>query len=231
MNAPNLDLPFENVVNIDASAIFEALLLALVLGIVVAGVYRWSVAGRIIPGVMSLSMVMLSMTSAMVMRVIGNNIARAFSLVGALAIIRFRTRLRSPWDITFMFFALAVGISTGVMAWRVAVIGTITISLAVMALQVVPVAGLSAEIRLLRVDMASFEGAEEHIDHILERHARRRWLEEARSFRFGETLSYRYRVILAHDERFADLIRELSEVEGVERVMLYADADGTGETE
>jgi len=74
----------------------------------------------------------------MVMMVIGDNIARAFSLVGALAIVRFRTSLRSSRDIS----SLVVGIACGVQSYNVAVIGTFLVSLTILALQVVPLAGL-----------------------------------------------------------------------------------------
>ena len=45
--------------------------------------------------------------------VIGNNLARAFGLVGAMSIIRFRTAVRDVQDIVFIFFALAVGMAAG----------------------------------------------------------------------------------------------------------------------
>ena len=101
-------LAFGDAVNLSNHQVFEALLVALVLSLVVATVYRISVGDRIVSPSMQGSLVILAMVGAMVMMIIGNIVARAFSLVGALAIVRFRTRLRSPWDITFVFFSLAV---------------------------------------------------------------------------------------------------------------------------
>jgi len=46
--------------------------------------------------------------------VIGNNLARAFGLVGAMSIIRFRTAIKETQDIIFIFFALAIGMASGV---------------------------------------------------------------------------------------------------------------------
>ncbi len=59
------------------------------------------------------TLVMLAMVTCMVMMVIGNNIARAFSLVGALSIIRFRTAVKDTRDTAFVFFALASGMASG----------------------------------------------------------------------------------------------------------------------
>ena len=99
-------LAFGDAVNLSYQQVFEALLVAFVLSLVVASVYRISVGDRVVSPAMQGSLVLLAMVGAMVMMVIGNNIARAFSLVGALAIVRFRTRLRSPWDISFAKVAL-----------------------------------------------------------------------------------------------------------------------------
>ena len=62
-------------------------------------------------------------------------------------------------------------------------------------------------------------------------HDLRKWLEEARSYRFGETLSFRYRVVLRDDLAHQALLQQLSMLDGVERVMLYADEDGAGDAD
>ena len=64
---------------------------------------------------------------AVVMVVIGDSVARAFSLVGALSIIRFRTVVQDARDIAFVFFALAVGMAIGAGNPPAAVIGTFLI--------------------------------------------------------------------------------------------------------
>jgi|WetSurMetagenome_2_1015567.scaffolds.fasta_scaffold220792_1 hypothetical protein len=226
MNALDFELAFGQALNLDASQIFIGLFLAMALGIVVALVYRWSLAGRILPQALQSSLILLTLVSSMVMMVIGNNLARAFSLAGALAIIRFRTRLRNPWDITFVFFALAVGIATGVFAFRVAIVGTLIVSLAVFALHVIPLGGPRGEIHNLRCDIAAYEGRESEIGKVLDSHLGRRWLVEARSLRFGETLSYRYRVVLKDRDGLEAFLRDLANVEGVERVVFDTEEPG-----
>jgi len=228
MTSTELETALAPVLQLGTSKIVMALLLALGLGLAVAMVYRVSVPGRVLSPAMQASLVLLAMVAAMVMMVIGNNIARAFSLVGALAIVRFRTRLRSSWDISFVFFALAAGIGCGVLAWRVATIGTGIISLSVLALNVLPLAGLRANrIRNLRCDVAAFEGIEDDMLSALDRFVSRRWLVEARSLRFGEGLSFRYRVQLRDPGAVARLLREVGGVEGVERVVVDS-AEETG---
>lgn len=227
----DLELAFGQALNLGIVDIFQGLFLALLLGLSVAFTYRVSVPGRVLSPSIQSSMVLLALISAMVMMVIGNNVARAFSLVGALAIIRFRTRLKSPWDITFIFFSLAVGIACGVLAYRVAIMGTFTINLTVIAMQVLPIFGAHNEVSILRVDLAAYEAQVKDIKDILNKFLQHEWLVETRSLRFGETMSYRYRVVLKKDLTSEELLSELSKVEGVERVIMYFDGDGTGMTE
>jgi uncharacterized membrane protein YhiD involved in acid resistance len=203
------------------------LLLALVLGIVVSVVYQASVNERVRASAMQASLALLSMISAMVMMVIGDSIARAFSLVGALAIIRFRTRLRSPWDISFVFFALAVGIACGVGVPRIALAGTGLISIAVLILHTLHGGVSGAEVQLLRCDVAAYDSAEANIGPILEKHLKAVWLDEVRSIRFGETMSYRYRIQLRPGAKVEELVAELSTSEGVERVVFSTEMDST----
>lgn len=203
--------------------ILISMLLSLGLGIIVALVYRFSVPGRLLSPTLQSSLILLALVSTMVMMVIGDNLARAFSLVGALSIVRFRTRLRSSWDISFVFFALSVGIGAGVGSYRVALISTAVICLAVIALQVLPLSGVRGRVQLLRCDLSAYQGSESVLIDSLTPFVKQRWLVEARSLRFGETLSLRYRVILESDADREAMLRTLSELDGVERVILYAD--------
>ena len=56
----------------------------------------------------------------MVVMVIGNNLARAFALVGAMSIIRFRTVVKDTKDTAFVFFALASGLAAGTSSYLLA---------------------------------------------------------------------------------------------------------------
>jgi len=227
MNGIDLELAFGQALNLDPVQIFQALMLALICGAVVSLVYRASITDRIPSPAMLASLVLLAVIGAMVMMVIGNNIARAFSLVGALAIIRFRTRLASPLDITFVFFSLAAGIAAGVFAYQVAALGTVVVGLAALMLQAFLLLTSQGPGHLLRCDIAAYQGTEAGMLAVVDRHVQRRALVEARSLRFGETLSYRYRIVLRTDRTLELLLREMSAVEGVERVIIDAeDANG-----
>lgn len=200
-----------------------AMLLAFALGLVIAGLYRLSLGGRLPPPALVASLAILPVISSLVLLVIGNSLARAFSLVGALAIVRFRTRLASPWDISFVFFSLAVGIACGVGALPLAGLGTAIIALAVLVLGAFPGTRPQSDLIVLRCEVAAWQCGEAQLQPVLQRHALRWELKNAQSLRFGETLSLAWRVSLKRGVSAEALIRELAAVEGVERVTLMND--------
>jgi uncharacterized membrane protein YhiD involved in acid resistance len=75
------------------------------------------------------TLVLNGMVVALVMMIVGSNIARAFSLVGALSIIRFRNAVKDTRDVGFIFFTMAVGMAIGTRFYLLAIIATAAISL------------------------------------------------------------------------------------------------------
>src|SRR6476659_918673 len=94
-------------------AVFLRLILAMVLGGIVAAVYRRTRYASQTPSSFTVTLVLLSVLIAMVTQVIGDNVARAFSLVGALSIVRFRTVVRDTQDTAYVIFAVAIGMAIG----------------------------------------------------------------------------------------------------------------------
>jgi uncharacterized membrane protein YhiD involved in acid resistance len=72
--------------------------------------------------------VLMSVVVAVIMLVIGSNIARAFSLVGALSIVRFRNAVKESRDVGFVFWAMAVGMACGTRFYMMAVFATFVIA-------------------------------------------------------------------------------------------------------
>lgn len=66
----------------------------------------------------------MCVVTSVIMLIIGSNIARAFSLVGALSIIRFRSAVKDPRDVGFIFFAMAVGMAVGTRFYLIGIVLT-----------------------------------------------------------------------------------------------------------
>src|SRR5258706_15654807 len=99
------------------------LVIAFALGLVVAAVYRRSRPKETIAPTFPTTLVLLAILIAMVTQVIGTNVARAFSLVGALSIVRFRTVVRDTQDTAYVIFAVVVGMAVGAKNPTVAFLG------------------------------------------------------------------------------------------------------------
>lgn len=106
------------------------LLVALVLGRVVSFVYDRSRRANERTPSFPATLVLLSVLIAMVTQVIGDNVARAFSLVGALSIVRFRTVVRDTEDTAFVIFAVIVGMAVGGNNLPVALTGIAVVAVA-----------------------------------------------------------------------------------------------------
>ena len=103
---------------------------SMLLGGVVAWIYQRTRPASDTSSSLSVTLVLLAILIAMVTQVIGDNVARAFSLVGALSIVRFRTVVRDTVDTAFVIFAVAVGMAAGAGHPSVAVSGIAVVGVA-----------------------------------------------------------------------------------------------------
>ena len=105
-------------------AIFT-ILLAVFLSAILAITYRVTFQGETFPNNFFQAIVLSSTVTSMVMMAVGDNLAVGFGVLGAVSIIRFRTLMRNPRNIIFIFASLSVGIATGVFGYAVAISGTL----------------------------------------------------------------------------------------------------------
>src|SRR6187431_3756201 len=108
-----LTAPFTSGPTVSPLEVLLRLLTAMVMGLIVAWVYRHTRSGSDFTASFPPTLVLLAILIAMVTQVIGDSVARAFSLVGALSIVRFRTVVRDTQDTAFVIFAVAVGMAVG----------------------------------------------------------------------------------------------------------------------
>ena len=106
------------------------LLMALGLGAIVIWIYRRTSEPELASSSFPATLLLLAVLIAMVTQVIGDSVARAFSLVGALSIVRFRTVVRDTRDTAFVIFAVVVGMAAGAGSLVVALGGLVVTGLA-----------------------------------------------------------------------------------------------------
>ena len=115
--------------SVDATSLVVSLLLAFVLSAVLAWLYVRTHEGYSYSRSFVQTIVFVSITFDLIMIIIGSNIARAFALVGAMSIVRFRNPIKDSRDLVFLFMAMAIGMATGTQFYFLAVIFTIFASI------------------------------------------------------------------------------------------------------
>lgn len=109
------------------------IVLSFVLGVFIVVIYQWT-HSKAPQKSFTDTLIILCMLISVVMVIIGESIARAFSLVGALSIIRFRTAIQDPRDIGFVFYALAAGMAVGAGSPAVAIVATFLIGIIILCI-------------------------------------------------------------------------------------------------
>lgn len=164
------------------------------------------------------SMILGSMAAGMVMQAIGDNLARGLGMLGALAIIRFRTGFKDPRDIVFMFAAMATGISCGVFGYGIAVIGTLGFCLAAVVLYFSPLGEHRYYDGMLRFNMESGSPGRAALEGVLAKCCRTFALITLRETSQGARLEYAYHVKLrkgATRDALVDGVRTLPSAKDV----------------
>ena len=110
-----------------AAGVLARLLLALVLGWIVSWIYRRTRGQSAASKSIQATLVLLAVLIAAVTQVVGDNAARAFSLVGALSIIRFRTVVQDTQDTAFVIFAVVMGMAAGANARSVGLMSLVVV--------------------------------------------------------------------------------------------------------
>ena len=173
---------------------------------------------------LTLTLILMSILIAMATQIIGDNIARAFSLVGALSIVRFRTAVPATRDVAFVLAAVVVGMAVGAGQYWVAGLGLIVVALATQfnrseaktdrsdagnARQ--PVWRLT-----LQVGLSATSGWESEIQRVSESFE----LTSAETTRRGGAMELAYRLVPKSDTKPVELIAALNATPTVESVAM-----------
>ncbi len=124
--------------NLSLIEISSALLFSLVCSLIIAWTYKSTFQGVLYQHSYLVSLIMASIITSSVIMVISGNLILSLGMVGALSIVRFRSAIKDPLDIIFMFWAITVGIANGIGMIKVSIICTLLISLVCFILYKIP---------------------------------------------------------------------------------------------
>lgn len=204
-----------------AGDVLVRLVLAMLLGGVVTLVYRFTRAADEVAPSFTVTLVLLAILIAMVTQVIGDNVARAFSLVGALSIVRFRTVVRDTQDTAYVIFAVAVGMAVGAGHPVLAINGIAVVALAAFLMRR---GGVAVPTRhdpfLLNVRLGLGHDAATLLGPTFDSFLLARHLLSIGTARQGMALELSYRAALQSEADAGDFVKALNRLEGVQGVSL-----------
>lgn len=197
-----------------------SLLLAFALTQAIGVVYTWTFKGMSYSRSFVQAVAMGSIVACMLMLAINNSVAAGLGIAGSLAIIRFRTSMRDPRDMVFVFASMGAGIAAGLKAYPAAVLGTAIFCLAAVLLSVSEFGSQRISDGLLRFQVPTGADVEAELARILKRNTRHFALVTLREVAQGQAFEHAYQIQIPDHGRRVTLVRELEQLAGVQGVAL-----------
>ena len=204
----------ENVSNISILDMALAMLIAFGLGLFIFFVYKKTYAGVMYSSSFGVTLVALTMITTLVILAVTSNVVLSLGMVGALSIVRFRTAIKEPLDIAFLFWAIAAGIVLAAGMIPLAVFGSLFIGIIIL---------IFANRKdmtnpfIVVLECTGHESEEKALD-FLRQHTKRCSVKSKTARKGAVELNLEVRLRTAD----TDFINELSEIEGVQSAVLVS---------
>jgi len=190
---------------------------AFLLSSIIAITHRLTFTGDYYPKNFFQSLILGALVTALVMMAIGDSLARGLGVFGAMAIIRFRTRIDDPRDVLFLFAALSTGLAIGVFGYTISFTGTILFCTVAFLLHYSPFRSVVHQQRLF-FTLTNTRQLEAALPII------KKYCPDYRQLSMQtnkeNTIRYQFGVALKKGVSSAELLDELKSVEGIEQIRL-----------
>ncbi|UZF44387.1 DUF4956 domain-containing protein [Rhodococcus rhodochrous] len=207
--------------------IVVSLALSFVLSSVIAWVYRYTHKNVSYSQSYVQTLVLVGMVIALIMLVVGSNIARAFALVGALSVVRFRNAIKETRDVGFIFLVMAIGMTTGTRFYVLAIAATVAICLVLLIMNKFNWFKLDVQRQVVKVQVPPEPAYASTVEDVLIKHCSEYELVSTESVRAGALVELYYTAQLKKGTSSNDLITALSAVNAGQRVSVLTGYDQT----
>ncbi len=120
--------------NYSIQDIVSVILVTLIVSLFMFFIYKKTYSGNVYSHKFNVSLVIMALITSEIILTISSNLVLSLGMVGALSIVRFRTAVKEPLDIVFMFWSIAIGITTGARLYALSIISSLLIGLVIMVL-------------------------------------------------------------------------------------------------
>ncbi len=199
-----------------------AMTLSFVLSAFIGWIYKITHRGSSYTQSFVFTLVLNGMVVALVMMIVGSNIARAFSLVGALSIIRFRNAVKETRDVGFIFFTMAIGMAVGTKFYLLAVIAAVVISLVILIMTRLNLFARKVVSQILRIQVPNELPFDKLFDGSFLKYTSNTELISVDSVHSGMLTELTYSISLKKQEQIQPFLNELKSLNGNNKVTLIA---------
>jgi len=203
------------------------LVLSFALSAFIGWIYQFTHRGTSYTQSFVFTLVMNGMIVALVMLIVGSNIARAFSLVGALSIIRFRNAVKETRDVGFIFFTMAIGMAIGTRFYLLGMIAAVVISLVIVLMTRLNWFAREMATQILRVQVPNSTPFDALFDHAFLKYTSVSELISVDSVQNGTMTELIYSVGMKKSALMQDFLTEIKKLNGDNKVTLIAGYNGT----
>lgn len=182
---------------------------ALVLGVFTSLIYMKTHQDKNPPQSFALTLVMIPAVIAVIVLLVGSNIARAFSLAGVFAIIRFRSAPGDPKDIAFVLLSMAIGLSCGMGYIGYAVVVALVLGLSMLLLDAVKFGKRHSTAKLLRITIPENLDYQDAFNDIMAKYTTRYNLCKVKTTDLGSLYELVYSLTTRDDLKEKDFLDEL----------------------
>jgi hypothetical protein len=204
-----------------------ALTLSFLLSAMIAWVYRFTHRNISYSQSYVQTLVILGMLIALIMLVVGSNIARAFALVGALSVVRFRNAIKETRDVGFIFLVMGIGMAAGTRFYTLAIVAAVAICLIMLVMFRFNWFASNVQRQVVKVQVPPDGNYVEQIQDVLVAHTSEFELVSMESIRGGALTEMMYTVRLKKGHEPGQLIGALGERAGGQRVTVLTGYDPT----
>ena len=204
------------------SEILTNLIIAFFLGFIISLVYKKTHKGLSYSQSFVLTNIFVCVIVSMVIMVIGNNLARAFALVGALSIIRFRTVVKDTKDTAFIFWSLAAGMASGTGSYFLAISGTAVISMIALVLYYTNYGSIFKSEFIIQFRSRNSAKNKKNYNKIFSEYCKSSTLLNAESSGDGQSLKLSFDIVLKENKAYDEFIQKLSKISGLSEVVAVA---------
>jgi uncharacterized membrane protein YhiD involved in acid resistance len=204
-----------------------SLILSFVLSAVIGWVYRLTHRNVSYSQSFVQTLVLVGMVIAVIMLVVGSNIARAFALVGALSVVRFRNAIKETRDVGFIFLVMAVGMATGTRFYLLAAVATLAICAVIVLMNRLNWFKLDLRRQVVKVQVPPEGSYQEQVEDLLLRQSSEFELVSLESIHGGALNELFYTARLKKGVSAGRLIEQLSALNGGQKATVLTGYDQT----